>query len=84
MRMAANRKNRPRDPLQLAKFIRDIATGQKSDVAETLGDQGKNLAAVALWRFGGLKGSQARAQKLSARRRVEIARKAAKARYSKK
>jgi hypothetical protein len=82
--MAANRKNRPRDPLQLAKLIGDIATGQRSDVAETPEDQGKNPAAVALGRLGGLKGGQARAQKLSAKRRVEIARKAAKARYSKK
>lgn len=42
----------------------------------------KNPAAVALGRLGGLKGGKARAKKLSARRRKEIARRAAKARWS--
>ena len=41
----------------------------------------KNPAAVALGRLGGLKGGKARANKLSAKRRVEIASKAAKARW---
>jgi len=41
----------------------------------------KNPAAVALGRLGGLKGGKARMEKLSAKRRVEIARKAAKARW---
>ena len=41
----------------------------------------KNLAAVELGRLGGLKGGKARAAKLSARRRREIARKAANARW---
>jgi len=44
----------------------------------------KNPAAVALGRLGGLKGGKARAQKLSAKKRKEIARKAAKARWKKK
>jgi len=43
----------------------------------------KNPAAVALGRLGGLKGGPARAAKLSAERRVEIARKAIAARWSK-
>lgn len=43
---------------------------------------GKNPAAVALGRLGGLKGGKARAEKLSARMRQSIARKAAKARWS--
>jgi hypothetical protein len=42
----------------------------------------KNPAAVALGRLGGLKGGKARAKKLSAKRRGEIARKAAKARWT--
>ncbi len=44
---------------------------------------GKNPAAVALGRLGGLKGGKARANKLSAKRRKEIAQKAAKARWAK-
>lgn len=41
----------------------------------------KNPAAVALGRLGGLKGGRARAEKLSAKRRQQIARKAAQARW---
>ena len=43
----------------------------------------KNPAAVALGRLGGLKGGKARAEKLSAKKRKEIAQKAAKARWVK-
>ena len=42
---------------------------------------GRNPAAVSLGRLGGLKGGPARARALSARRRREIARKAAHARW---
>jgi hypothetical protein len=45
---------------------------------------GKNPAAVALGRLGGLKGGKARAARLSAKRRAEIARRAAQARWGKK
>jgi hypothetical protein len=41
----------------------------------------KNPAAVALGRLGGLKGGKARAEKLSAKKRKEIAKKAAEARW---
>ena len=44
----------------------------------------KNPAAVALGRLGGLKGGKARAEKLSAKKRKEIAQKAAKTRWGKK
>lgn len=47
-------------------------------------DQGKNPAAVALGRLGGLKGGKARAEKLSAKKRAQIAKKAAEARWSAK
>lgn len=60
----------------LAKAIVGQATG--TDVAQ------KNPAAVALGRLGGLKGGKARAAKLSAEQRTEIARKAAKARWDKR
>ena len=43
----------------------------------------KNPAAVALGRLGGLKGGRARAANLTSARRVEIARKAAMARWGK-
>jgi hypothetical protein len=43
----------------------------------------KNQAAVALGRLGGLKGGKARAAKLSAKRRSEIARNAVLARWRK-
>jgi hypothetical protein len=42
----------------------------------------KNPAAVALGRLGGLKGGKARAEKLSAKRRKQIAKLAAEARWA--
>jgi len=47
-------------------------------------DKRKNPAAVALGRLGGLKGGKARAAKLTAERRSEIASVAAKARWQRK
>jgi hypothetical protein len=44
----------------------------------------KNVSAASLGRLGGLKGGPARAQKLSAKRRREIASKAARARWSRR
>lgn len=70
---------RPRDANQLAKFIVDMATGEIP--ADT--NDGKNPAAVALGRLGGLKGGKARADSLSNKQRRDIAKKAAKARWSK-
>lgn len=43
----------------------------------------KNPAAVALGKLGGLKGGKARAEKLSPRRRKDIAKKAAAKRWAK-
>jgi len=74
----ATKPKRPRDTSQLAKFIVDVATG-KAD--EPKADDGKDPAAVALGRKGGLKGGAARAKKLTAMRRSEIANKAAAARW---
>jgi hypothetical protein len=71
-------RKRPRDLNQLAKSIVDEATGQKPRPEP---DQPKNAAAVELGRMGGLVGGKARAAKLSAERRSEIARKAAGARW---
>jgi hypothetical protein len=74
----SSKPKRPRDQNQLAKLIVDIATGETQDKAP---DEGKNPAAVELGRRGGLKGGKARAEKLSARRRSQIAKKAAAARW---
>ena len=46
-------------------------------------EEDKNPAAVALGRLGGLVGGNARAKKLSAKRKKEIAEKAAKVRWKK-
>ena len=73
---------RPSDINELAKSIVDIATG--TTPATQPDDSGKNPAAVALGRLGGLKGGKARAASLSKKKRSEIAKKAAVARWSKK
>ena len=69
---------RPRDVNQLAKFLADVATGQ-AELPKT--DDGKDPAAVALGRKGGLKGGKARAASMSAKQRSEVAKKAASARW---
>jgi hypothetical protein len=76
--MATKRLPRPRDPLALAKLIGDIATGQVADAVE----DGKDAAAVARGRAGGQKGAKSRANSLSAERRAEIARSAARKRWA--
>ena len=73
--MAEKRLKRPRDPVQLAKLIGDIATGQ---VEDRTADQ-RNHAAAEL----GSKGGKARASRLTKERRAEIAKKAAAKRWGK-
>lgn len=63
---------------QIAASIVEQSTAQAETPTE------KNPAAVALGRLGGLKGGRARAEKLSAARRKEIARKAAAGRWKKR
>lgn len=75
----ATKLKRPRDTNQLAKFIVGLATGDESE--STPLDDGKDPAAVALGRKGGLKGGKARAAGMSPKKRSEIAKKAAKARW---
>jgi len=79
-------KKRPRDTNALAKSIVDDATSEAADgpADDAPADDGKNPAAVALGRLGGLKGGKARAEKLTKKRRTEIAKKAAAARWAKK
>ncbi len=71
---------RPRDPNQLGKLIVDLSVGDADDSKNMPDDSGKDPAAMAL----GKKGGKARAKALSAKKRAEIARKAAKARWKSK
>ena len=80
-RMPKRSSKRPRDANQLAKLIVDMATGEASP--DIKADEGKNPAAVALGRLGGLKGGKARAKKLSPGERAKIATLAANARWKK-
>jgi len=72
----------PRDMNQLGKAVVDIATGSAPPVPDL--DAGKDPAAVALGRKGGLKGGKARAAKMTKKQRSEAAKKAAAARWKKK
>lgn len=74
--LMAKRPPRPRDPNQLAKLIVDIATGEAENVRPA-----KSTPATEARRKGGLKGGKARAKKLSARKRQEIAKRGARARW---
>lgn len=76
------KKKTPRDLNKLAAFILDEATNEATETDEPNLPK-KNQAAVELGRLGGLKGGKARAESLSAKRRKEIAQKAAKTRWSK-
>jgi len=63
-----------------AKSVVDQATTEEQLWAKAL-EEGKNPAAVLLGRLGGLKGGKARAARLSAEQRSQIAKKAAEARW---
>ena len=67
-------EKRPADVIGAAVKVMKIATGE---IEEDTEDDGKNKAAQELGRMGGA----ARAKKLSKKRRAEIAKKAAKARW---
>ena len=68
-----DKPKRPRDANQLAKFIVDLATGEKEDEAPAEKAEGQ--------RKGGLRGGKARAEALTPEERSAIAKKAAKARW---
>jgi hypothetical protein len=78
--MAKSQPKKRRDQNQLAKSIVNQATGDAP--AEPVSD-GKDPAAVSLGRRGGLKGGPALAKSLNAKKRAEIAKKAAAARWNK-
>jgi general stress protein YciG len=77
--MAPKHPKRPRDFSQAAKFVVDVATGQREDREPTPEEQGKDPAAAAM----GRKGGAARAKAISPERRTEIARKGAQKRWQK-
>jgi len=78
--MEKRKRNKKQDINVLAYNIVKEATGETPpEVPST-----KNPHAVALGRLGGLKGGPARAEKLSKKKRSEIASRAAKSRWSKK
>ncbi len=67
-------EKRPADAVGAAVMVAKIATGE---IEDEVTDDGKNRAAQELGRLGG----QARAKKLSKKRRAEIAKKAAAKRW---
>ena len=75
-----DRSSKRKDVNELAASIVERAT---SDEPEPDPHEGKNRAAVELGRLGGQKGGKARAARLTAEERSEIARKADAARWSK-
>lgn len=81
------RLKRPSDPLQLAKLVGDIAAGQIDNEPQNrpspTPDEIRRVMS-ALGKIGGPKGGQARAKKLSKKRKSEIAKKAALARWNEK
>jgi hypothetical protein len=84
------RSSKSTDPIKSAQRVLDEIIAKHDPESITLEtvkeaqDSGKNLAAVALGRLGGLKGGKARAEKLSARKRKQIAKKAAQVRWAKR
>jgi hypothetical protein len=77
--MPERSRKRPADLNRLAASI--VADSTDEDRDETPTDDGKDPAAVALGRKGGLKGGKARAEKLTPEQRSEIARVAARKRW---
>jgi hypothetical protein len=76
-------RKRPRDVNELAKRLVDEATSAAppDEPGADPENGGKDPAAVALGRRGGLKGGRARAERMSPNERSEAARKAAAARW---
>ena len=71
-----------RDVNQIAHAIVRLGTSEQAEPEPA--PDGKNPAAVALGKLGGRKGGLARAKNLSKKRRQEIARLAARSRWSKR
>jgi hypothetical protein len=78
--MPERSRKRPRDVNELAKQLVGEATGE---IEPQDRDDGKDAAAVALGRKGGLKGGKARAAKMTPEERSAAAKRAAIARWAK-
>jgi hypothetical protein len=70
-------ERRPRDVIGNAVHVMRLATGEITEDIPTPESEGKDPAAVAL----GRKGGKARAEAMSAKKRSEVARKAARSRW---
>jgi hypothetical protein len=79
----SSKPKRPRDFNSLAHQVVAELTGTTPAPDDMQEDDLLRAAAAALGRRGGLKGGQARAERLSSERRSEIARAAAQARWRK-
>jgi hypothetical protein len=79
-----NRSRKPRqpDPAEMAHGLLQAITGELPP--DPPADSGKNPAAVALGRLGGLKGGPARKKALTKAQRTAAAKKAAAARWGKR
>ena len=85
MQKRSSKKKKPDDPNQLAKSIVDQVTSEsEKDEAEPLADQ-ETISKVMseMGRRGGLKGGKARAESLTKEQRIDIAKRAAQARWEK-
>src|SRR5688500_1126956 len=67
----------------IARNVVEQAIGEKLDGSPLPAEKAKHPGAVALGKLGGAKGGAARAANLSAKRRSQIAKTAARARWSK-
>jgi hypothetical protein len=76
------RSSKDHDFTTIAKRVVEQAIGEQWD-GSPLEQSTKNPHAVALGKLGGAKGGKARAEALSPRKREQIAKKAAQARWSK-
>ncbi len=77
-------RSRKRRPVDLNALAASIVADSVDEDKDEPADDGKDPAAVALGRRGGLKGGRARADKLTAEQRRQIAQKAAAARWQDK
>jgi hypothetical protein len=75
-------QKRPADVIGNAVRVMQIATGEIAEDFATNSSDGKDPAAVALGRRGGLKGGPARAASLTSEQRKKVAQDAAKRRWN--
>lgn len=80
MRKRSSNKQGPEDTNEIAHRVFQEAIGEEESAPQLE----KNPAAVALGRLGGKVGGRARAEKLTALERSNIARKAARARWDRR